>query len=260
MKTGIIYMATSPSGKSYIGRTIEFEKRLKRHKRDYKKKDTKFYRAIQKYGWNNFKWITLYDTILENELNKIEKLAIAKYNTYNKGYNSTIGGEGWVKGTKQSPETIAKKTGKNHPMYGKKHSEETRKKMSESHKGKPSWNKGIPMSKETRAKLSKINIGKPSPNKGNKYSEKTRLKISNNRKNQLPPMKNKKHSEHTKRKISNSKSNTYEITKPNGEIEIIKNLSTYCKNNKLYYISMTGLSSNRIQYYKNYKVRKINIK
>lgn len=47
--------------------------------------------------------------------------------------------------------------GKNHPLFGKHHSEETKLKMSKANKGKK-------VSKETRLKLSKIRQGKKHPN------------------------------------------------------------------------------------------------
>ena len=43
---------------------------------------------------------------------------------------------------------------------GKHHSEESRKKMSEARKGKPSWNKGKHLSAETCQKLSEVHKGK----------------------------------------------------------------------------------------------------
>lgn len=73
----------------------------------------------------------------------------------------------WNKGNKM-PEL----SGKNHPMFGKHHSEESIKKMSESKKGKmigeknPFW--GKTHSKETRRKISEAHKGKPSPMKGKK--------------------------------------------------------------------------------------------
>lgn len=44
--------------------------------------------------------------------------------------------------------------GKDNPFYGKKHSEETKAKISESRKGKPAWNKGKHLSEEWREKIS----------------------------------------------------------------------------------------------------------
>ena len=71
--------------------------------------------------------------------------------------------------------------GENHPMYGKHHSDESKKKMSEVRKGKPKteeWrkrigeaNKGKKMSEEARRKVSEAN-------KGKKRSEEHKKKIS----------------------------------------------------------------------------------
>lgn len=55
---------------------------------------------------------------------------------------------------KQSAVRKGRFGGENHPMYGKKHSEESRKKMSESLSGRDSWNNGLPWGEETRQKMS----------------------------------------------------------------------------------------------------------
>ena len=47
-----------------------------------------------------------------------------------------------------------KLTGVNNPMFGKKHSEETRKKMSDAHRGENNHNYGKPRSEEVRRKIS----------------------------------------------------------------------------------------------------------
>lgn len=59
----------------------------------------------------------------------------------------------------------------------KRYSKEWRKKVSSGWftKGFIPWNKGIPMREESKKKLSQANKGKPSPNKGKKMSEKQRL-------------------------------------------------------------------------------------
>jgi hypothetical protein len=94
--------------------------------------------------------------------------------------NLTDGGDG--NSSKRSPEWA-----KNHSekMIGRKHNEETikklkivdrsymktedyRKKLSESKKGRPSKLKGKTVSEETKKKLSLIRKGKPSPHKGKK--------------------------------------------------------------------------------------------
>lgn len=54
---GIIYKYTSPSGKCYIGQTINEDRRKLQHKRaafneNHKEYDKPFYRALRKYGWD----------------------------------------------------------------------------------------------------------------------------------------------------------------------------------------------------------------
>jgi hypothetical protein len=64
---------------------------------------------------------------------------------------------------------------------GKKASEETIKKLSESHKGQVSWLKGtkglIHPSEETKEKQRKALLGKPKPHKGHPCSEETKQKM-----------------------------------------------------------------------------------
>lgn len=90
---GIIYKITNKvNGKSYIGQTrytIEF--RLKQHQ--YKKDNTYFHNAIQKYGIENFDMKILEECNIE-DLNSREIFYIAKYDTFKNGYNLTIGGDG----------------------------------------------------------------------------------------------------------------------------------------------------------------------
>lgn len=98
------------------------------------------------------------------------------------------------------------------------HSEESRKKMSESGKkrapiseetraklsARTVWNRGIPMSAETKEKLSIINRGQVSWNKGNTTPEEVRKKISDSLKGNEPWNKNKSWSEEIKEKISSA--------------------------------------------------------
>lgn len=71
----------------------------------------------------------------------------------------------WNKGRK-----FPERSGENHPRFGKHHSEESIKKMSESKKGKLVGEKnpfyGKTHSEETRIKISEANKGRPSPMKG----------------------------------------------------------------------------------------------
>jgi len=76
--------------------------------------------------------------------------------------------------------------GKNNPFYGKKHSEETKKKISDSSKGRVPWNKGK-IGIYTKEVIMKIIEG----NKKKIFSKETRKKISESNKLTISKIKNK---------------------------------------------------------------------
>ena len=90
---GFIYKITNKvNGKSYIGQTrytVEFRWRQHQHKKD----NTHFHCAIAKYGADNFTVETLEECELA-EMDSREIYYIAKFDTYNNGYNSSTGGDG----------------------------------------------------------------------------------------------------------------------------------------------------------------------
>lgn len=90
---GIIYRITNKvNGKSYIGQTrytLEFRWRQHIHKKD----NVYFHNAIHKYGEENFEKEVL-EECEAKDLDSREIFYIAKYDTFNKGYNLTIGGDG----------------------------------------------------------------------------------------------------------------------------------------------------------------------
>lgn len=76
----------------------------------------------------------------------------AKIGDKNRGKNNGMYSKRpWNKGVPMTSEVkgrvsenrIGKTAGENHPMYGKHHTEETKRKISASHIGKATWNKGI---------------------------------------------------------------------------------------------------------------------
>ena len=86
------------------------------------------------------------------------------------------------------------------------HSEETKRKMSEGHKGQKQWNTGL--TKETDERVLKLALkitGRPSPFKGVKLSEETCRKISESLKGTIPWNKGIPRSKETKDKISKTK-------------------------------------------------------
>lgn len=93
---GFIYKYTSPNNQSYIGQTVNSlaYRAVNLISGTGYKKCTVFWKAIQKYGWNNFKATILEEVPLE-ELNQKEIYYISKFNTLvPNGYNVNIGGEG----------------------------------------------------------------------------------------------------------------------------------------------------------------------
>jgi group I intron endonuclease len=107
-----VYKITNKaSGKCYIGITKNFNIRLKQHFRtayneNSKNYNTKFYRAIRKYGPHNFDYSIIYQSIHRLHIRDMEKFFILQENSYIKGYNSTLGGDG--KGREVSHKTKLK--------------------------------------------------------------------------------------------------------------------------------------------------------
>lgn len=121
MRYGYIYKITSPSGRIYIGKTVNFNSRMSDYRCGNTTKQKLINNSINKYGFENHKVeILLEGEFEDDELNNLEIKYIKENNSiYSKnsmGMNLTSGGEG-VCGLKQSPESIAKmiETRKNNP-------------------------------------------------------------------------------------------------------------------------------------------------
>lgn len=149
----IIYKITNNiNGKIYIGQTTRsLEERLSEHKRKRKPLISK---ALRKYGIENFSIEIIYEASTIDELNKKEFEFIRKYNCITpNGYNQCEGGGNTIgyNHTKEAKERMSKAkskiyTGENNPMYGKHHSDEAKKKMSEKRKNRKltdEWKKKI---------------------------------------------------------------------------------------------------------------------
>jgi group I intron endonuclease len=170
-----IYKITSPSGKIYIGQSININKRFNIYNLLHCKTQIKLYNSLKKYGYKNHIFKIIEECTLE-QLNERERYYQDYYNvTGKKGLNCKLTGTNDKSG-KLSIETCVK--------------------ISNSNKGKP-------QSKETCIKKSKLAKGKPKPSgfgdfisklkKGKTFSEETKIKMR------------KPKSEETKYKMSKSK-------------------------------------------------------
>jgi group I intron endonuclease len=148
--TAIVYKITNQiTNKSYIGWTGQpLEARWFQHQKLAEKNldNRPFYNAIRKYGtdcWTTEVLITVKDKSVAKQ-KEIEYIQL--FESYNHGYNATRGGDG-NNDMKMSPESNQARSAalKGRPknyirMAGKKQSEESRKKISEAHKGmKKPW-------------------------------------------------------------------------------------------------------------------------
>lgn len=151
-----VYKHTSPSGKVYIGITKQKPERRWGNGRNYWQNEY-FFQAINKYGWENFTHEILATDLTRDEAELMEIAEIKKHRSNEReyGYNITNGGE------KVGKFTI-----------------ESKKKLSEAHKGRPSWNKGVPLSESQRLKMSEALKGRVSPRKGAQCTEEQRKRMS----------------------------------------------------------------------------------
>jgi len=146
-----LYMFTFPNGKSYVGRTVDFDRRLRTHVRK-SSQCTYVKRCFEKYGIDSVDITILKSNVRGMHLaNQWERFFIATFGTLAPhGLNMTPGGDGVC-----YTEEIKKKIGD--ANRGKQRTEEHREKMSIAVKLK--YQK-YGVSKYTRQKLSAILKGR----------------------------------------------------------------------------------------------------
>lgn len=162
MKSGIYKITNLINGKIYIGSTCNFKDRKSKHKN--KRNNSLISKAIFKYGWDNFLFeIIEYcdrDILIEREQFYLDTLQPFKENN---GYNLLRNciENGW----------------RDH-----KHTDESKKIMSEKKLGYIPWNKGKKgvqeCSDETRELMSRNRKGEKNGFYGKSHSEETKYKLS----------------------------------------------------------------------------------
>ena len=161
-----VYIHTNKiNNKIYIGQTCtSLQRRWGKNGEGYKK-CPHFWRAIQKYGWDNFEHIVFAENLTQEEADRMEILLIALYDSTNKnyGYNITKGGDGCAM------------VGENNPFYGKHHTDEVKDKIRQ-------CRIGTKASDETKNKLSELRRGESNSFYGKHHTKETKQKLSDLRK------------------------------------------------------------------------------
>lgn len=179
-KKYIVYRHTAPNGKMYIGVTSLRPNKRWRDGRGYEH-NKYFSRAIDKYGWNNFRHEILLDSLTKGEASLAEKIFIGYWDltNSNKGYNLAEGG-----------------------LFSVSITEATRRKMSEAHIGEKNHNYGKSLSYSTRLKMSQSRRGSDNPMYGRSHKQSTKEKISKALEGGNNPMYGKTQSDEARANIS----------------------------------------------------------
>lgn len=145
-------------------------------------------KAIEKYGIENFVKEVLVDYDTAEVAYRLEKMLVNEHFVKRTDtYNMNVGGKGGsIKGSRQSPFKGKRRPEISERMKGFKHSNETRKKLSDSRKGKP----GPKHTEETKNRLSAMRQGENNPFYGKHHSDECKQKMSIASKNMwatMPP-------------------------------------------------------------------------
>ena len=146
------------NNKRYIGITSQTVNN--RWKNGYGYKSQKlFFRAIQKYGWDNFDHIIFAENLTKEQADKMEIALIALYksNDNKYGYNVSDGGEKTTLGIKLSEEARCHMS---EAHKGKVQTKETISKRVEQYSGTRHWLYGKHWDEKTKAKMRTAKLGK----------------------------------------------------------------------------------------------------
>jgi group I intron endonuclease len=170
------------NNKVYVGYTNNIKNRYSQHKSKYNKANNKFYNAIKKYGWENFEFEIIYQSLDSYYcLSVMEPYFISEYNSYKKGYNSSLGGDSLPESKKSNSSKQKMSKSRNGRFSAKDKFGNTY----QIRKDDPRFlsgelvgiNKNISPSQETLQKLSKVRMGNKN-RLGIKHSEEIKKIIS----------------------------------------------------------------------------------
>jgi group I intron endonuclease len=228
---GYIYITTNlVNGNRYIGqhKSVDWDS-------NYIGSGKLLHYAIKKYGIENFTCFPIAWAWNKKELNNLEIDYIVHYKPE---YNISQGGNGGNLGEEVNKLISEKCKGEKNGMFGKTHSEEIKKKLSEYHKllkGEKAPHFGCKHSEETKEKIREskkhLTIEQrkkiSESHKGIIPSEETRKKMSLSHKGKIGPNKGKLLSNETKNKISISSFGRHWYTNGNINIKTFKCLEGF---------------------------------
>ena len=126
-----VYMHIFPNGKRYIGITCCEPSRRWQNGYGYRTQQY-VWRAIKRYGWDRIQHIVLKENITAEEAGRLEALYINLYQSNDKryGYNISEGGQVGYHLTDEHKAKIGKaNSGKNNGMYGHQYTEEDKQRL-----------------------------------------------------------------------------------------------------------------------------------
>ena len=150
------------NGKSYVGMTSQEPKYRWNNGKGYKK-NSRMWKDIQESDWNTaWEHNILGKFENEQEALNVEEMFIWLFDSTNEGYNISSYGNNYYKHSEESKKKMSEaKTGEKNPMYGKHPSEETKNRISESMSGEKNPMYGKHHSEESKKKIRENNPSKP---------------------------------------------------------------------------------------------------
>lgn len=138
--SGVYCITNKVNGKKYIGQSVDVYERWVHHMsclRGNYHVNRHLQRAYDKYGDSVFHF-KLLKSCKPEYMDRFEKLYIRQYNTLDRncGYNLDYGGNEYKTHSEETKKKISESVSKNHQYKGKHLSEEHREKISDAHKGK----------------------------------------------------------------------------------------------------------------------------
>ena len=198
----IYLIRNKTNSKLYVGQTNNLKRRLSRHKYEAFTKLNKkpLYQSIRKYGFDNFELIEI-EQHTEDTIDEAEQFWVEFFQSNKRefGYNLTKGGQLATKtvvikpkippmlGKKHTKETKQKmsedRSGENNPFFGKYHTKQSKQLMSQNPNRKyfgrknPFFGNGIKGSKNSNAKLTEEIVlkARQQRNEGMTFTELSKL-------------------------------------------------------------------------------------